>query len=132
MLTEIQRKFAAEIVAALRGGGTLINERTDPESWSIWRLNGGKAVPDAVMRELEEFGLIEPSRDGIFGESQTCRLRGKPQSEADFLRRRVGERFAVARSGSKAAATAVQMGYRPVTKGQVDKAKAEYQFLASL
>ena len=68
-LSEAQQRILAE----LQNGETLAMEVAEM-NFRYFMAGSGETVDAQTVRVLEDGGLIEPSGDGLFGDSQTYRL----------------------------------------------------------
>jgi len=120
MMTDFQKQLAERAVREPARGGHIMETRSDAGDWYNYRMSDGTMVTAQVIKTLSEAGVIEPSGDGLFDDSQTYRLTRTLTNEDQYLRDRFGAGWVLARKGSKAAVGAVG---RSVRKSELQEAK---------
>jgi len=120
MMTDYQKQLAKKAVRELARGGHIMETRSDAGDWYNYRMSDGTMVTAQVIKALTGAGVIEPSGDGLFGDSQTYRLTRDTPDQDEYLRAAFGAGWVLARKGSKAAVGAVG---RSIRKSELQEAK---------
>ncbi len=122
-MTPYQINLAEIAVRELSSGGYLIETRSDVGDWYLYRTSSGKIITSHVIHKLVEVGAIEPSQDGLFGDSQSYRLVKSKKTFDQYARTLWGDGYVVARANSKVAKVA---SGAPVRKSDFEAAKKLY------
>jgi hypothetical protein len=119
-MTPHQMESAEIAVNELLSGGYLIETRSEAGDWYNYRVSSGRIISEHVIKKLTELRVIEPSGDGLFGDSQSYRLVAAPRKFDDYCCDLWGDGWAVLRANSKKAKA---IAGQAVRKSDFDEAK---------
>lgn len=119
-MTPHQIESAEIAVNELLSGGYLIETRSEAGDWYNYRVSSGRIISEYVIKRLSELKVIEPSGDGLFGDSRSYQLVTTPRKFDDYCRDLWGDGWAVLRKNSKAVKA---IAGRAVRKSDFDEAE---------